>query len=127
MAGHCQQAARRTVWLYVHDRSPTVLRLLRRVVGWLRRALPQIDQLPNQVHEFLTLELERATGYEYSRLRMVANGKGHASLYVHAATVTAVALPPAVVTFLLEQLADLPAAEIRDGVPVSVVRLLGPM
>jgi hypothetical protein len=78
-------------------------------------------------HEFLTLELERAIGYECPRLRMVANGKGHASLYVHATTVTAIALPPAVVTFLLEQLADLPAAEIQDGVPVSVVRLLGPM
>jgi hypothetical protein len=65
MAGHCQQADRRTVWLYVHDRSPTILRLLRPVVGWLRWALPQISQLPNQTHEFLTLELERATGYEY--------------------------------------------------------------
>jgi len=48
--------------------APTILRLLRPVVSWLRWALPQ-----------------------------------------------------------LEQLADLPAAEIQDGVPVSVVRLLGPM
>jgi hypothetical protein len=84
-----------------------------------------IGQLPNQPHEFLTIELERATAYEHPRLRVVANGKGHASLYVHATTVAAVPLPPAVLTFLLEQLADLPAAEIQNGVPVSAIRLLG--
>jgi hypothetical protein len=120
-------ADRRTVWLYVHDRSPTILRLRRPVVGWLRWTLPQIDALPNQPHEFLTLELERATGYEHPRLRLVANGKGNASLYVHATTVTAVPLPPAVVGFLHEQLANLPAEDIHNGVPASVIRLLAPM
>jgi hypothetical protein len=37
-------------------------------------------------------------------------------------TVTAVPPPPAVVTFLLDQHADLPAEELHNGVPGSAIR-----
>jgi len=95
------------VWLYVHAPAPTVLRLHREVVGFLRPALTVLaDPEAGNGPWFWTLH--RSDLYP----TCVVTGWGRQVwLHVFAQSPTAVRLTRPVVAFLADALADLPVCD----------------
>jgi len=100
---------RNRVWLYVHDTTPTVLRLHPPVVRFLRAALTEVAGWFDQpVPERAPLVWTLPRRDEYPECVLVASHQ-RAWLHVFAARPSVVRLNPGIVTFLLDEgLADLP-------------------
>jgi len=94
---------RRMTWLYVHGTTPTVLRLHPPVVRFLRDALAELPEVPDE-----SWVLPRDARMTYPQC--VAGWRdAQLWLYVFAATPSTIPLAPRIVAFLCAALADLPA------------------
>lgn len=120
------------VWLYVHASAPTVLRLHREVVGFLRPVLEVLAD-PDSGNGPWFWTLHRSSLYP----TCVVTGWGRQVwLHVFAQSPTAVRLTQPVVAFLADALADLPACDppparertvlsLRERLAVPVAELVG--
>lgn len=114
---------RRSVWLYVHATTPTVLRLHPPVVAFLRDALDELtaaglDPGPTGV---LVWSLPAATHASYPDCVVLRDGTGAAWLHVYAASPSTVRLHPILIEFLRDALTDLPAYPTQYGQPARAV------
>ncbi|MGH8572655.1 MAG: hypothetical protein ACREX8_08775 [Gammaproteobacteria bacterium] len=104
---------RRRAWLYVHARTPTVLRLHPPVVRFLRDALTDLNNWlePSTTERgTLTWILSRRDYYNYPDCILTARD-GQAWLNVLAATPSTVQLHRPLMNFLRATLAQLPTAK----------------
>lgn len=103
-------------WLYVHNPTPTVLRLHSEVIVFLLNALRNVAH--GSIDECAVWRLPKDTRLSYPECLVVRDGD-LAWLQVMAATPTAVHLAPRIVDFLNEVLARLPVIHKRGAGPQS--------
>ena len=115
---------RRSVWLYVHASTPTVLRLHPPVVRFLLDALAELAARATAAGDRAPLHrrLRRDTTLSHPECAVAGHDHTDAWLYVHADAPSAVQLTPTVIAFLTEALAELPAApRPRNAAPLHLV------
>jgi len=109
---------RHRVWLYGHGPSiPTVLRLHRPVVRFLRDGLADVARWfdrPSDHRGSLVWTLPRH-GVDYPECLLIASAQ-RSWLHVYAMAPSVLRLNPRTVEFLRAALADLPASDISDAV-----------
>ena len=100
---------RHRVWLYVHDLTPTVLRLHPPVVRFLQAALTELAEwFERPVSERAPLVWTLPRDNDYPECVLIASGR-RAWIHVFAARPSVIRLNPGIVTFLLDKgLTDLP-------------------
>lgn len=103
---------RHRTWLYVHNPTPTVLRLHSDVIVFLRDVLEQVAHGPTEGNE--VWRLPKNTQLSHPECLVVRAGEV-VSLHVLAATPTAVHLAPITVKFLSDVLAQLPVIGQRQA------------
>lgn len=105
-------------WLYVHDRTPMVLRLHPQVVQFLRDVIADLDA-PGVPHvpglDMMYRRLERDAAMSYPELHVSGRPRRAVWLNVYTATPSALLLVPKVVDFLRNGLAGLPATPTGYG------------
>lgn len=111
---------RRTAWLYVHAATPMVLRLHPPVVRFLCDALAELTQSSVVELTGVYRSLPKDTTMSYPECLVAGRNRRDVWLHVFAATPGAVKLVPAVVAFLSEALAALPATRAQLGVVTDV-------
>lgn len=105
-------------WLYIHDRTPMVLRLHPQVVQFLRNVIAELDAPRDPCVVDLGLvywRLERDTSISYPELLVSGRLRRAVWLNVYAATPSSLLLVPKVVDFLRDSLVDLPATPAVFG------------